>query len=105
MGKVNDQSLKIIFCRVMNRMNRRSVGEEGIVPYFSSFGGGAKAWYRDGGGMAREVVPRDLLAQMGDGELQCSQARKSPQPFCGEFLVPESVPMSLDGRNHHGQGS
>jgi hypothetical protein len=105
MGKVNDQSLKTIFCRVMNRMNRRSVGEEGIVPYFSSFGGGAKAWYRDGGGMAREVEQMDPLVQMGDGELQCSQARKSPQPFCGGFRDPESVPMSLDGRNHHGQES
>ena len=40
----------------MNQMNRRSVGEEGIAPCFSSFGGGAKAWCRDGGGMAREVV-------------------------------------------------
>lgn len=89
----------------MNQMNRRSVGEEGIAPCFSSSGGGAKAWCRDGGGMAREVVPRDLLAQMGDGELQCSQARKSLQPFCGEFLVLENVPMSLDGRNHHAQGS
>jgi len=105
MGKVNDQSLKTIFCRVMNRMNRRSVGEEGIVPYFSSFGGGAKAWYRDGGGKAREVEQMDPEGLLADGELQCSQARKSPQPFCGEFLVPESVPMSLDGRNHHAQGS
>ena len=89
----------------MNRMNRRSVGEEEIAPCFSSFGVGAKALYRDAGGTEREVEQRDPLAQMGDGELQCSQARKSLQPFCGEFLVLENVPMSLDGQNHHAQGS
>ena len=96
---------KTIFGRGMNRRNRQSVGGEGTAPCFSSFGVGAKAWCRDGGGMAREVVPRDLLAQMGDGELQCSQARKSLQLFCGEFPVLENVPMSLDGQNHHAQGS
>ena len=89
----------------MNQRNRWSVGEEGTAPCFSNFGAGAKAWYRDGGGTEREVEQRDPLVQMGDGELQCSQARKSPQPFCGEFRDPESVPMSLDGRNHHGQES
>ena len=86
-------------------MNRRSVGEEGIVPYFSSFGVGAKAWYRDGGGMAREVEPMDPVGLQDDGEPQCSQARKSLQPFFEEFPVPENVPMSLDGRNHHGPGN
>jgi hypothetical protein len=89
----------------MNRRNRQSVGGEGTAPCFSSFGAGAKAWYRDEGGTEREVEQRDPLVQMGDGELQCSQARKSLQPFCGEFPVLENVPMSLDGRNHHGQGS
>ena len=105
MGKVNDQSLKTIFCRVMNRMNRRSVGEEGIVPYFSSFGVGAKAWYRDGGGMARGVEQMDPEGLLVDGELQCLPARKSPQPFCGESRDPETVLMSLDGQNHHELGS
>ena len=89
----------------MNRMNRWSVGEEGTAPCFSNFGAGAKAWYRDGGGKEREVEQRDPLVQMGDGELQCLPARKSLQPFCGEFLVLENVPMSLDGQNHHAQGS
>ena len=89
----------------MNRMNRRSVGEEGIAPYFSSFGVGAKAWYRDEGGMAREVEQMDPDGLLADGELQCLPARKSLRPFCGGFHGPESVPMSLDGRNHHGQGS
>jgi len=55
----------------MNQMNRRSVGEEGIAPYFSNFGGGAKAWCLDGGGTEWEVEQRDPLARMGDGELQC----------------------------------
>jgi len=89
----------------MNRMNRRSVGEEGIAPCFSSFGVGAKAWYRDGGGMAPEVEPMDPVGLQDDGELQCSPARKSLQLFCGEFLVLENAPMSLDGQNHHGQES
>ena len=89
----------------MNQRNRWSVGEEGIAPCFSSSGAGAKAWYRDGGGMAREVEPKDLLARMGDGKLQCWQVLKSLQLFCGEFPVLETAPMSLDARNHHAQGS
>jgi hypothetical protein len=97
--------LETIFCHAANRKNPLSDGEGGIALCFSNYDANAKAWCHDGGGMAREVVPRDLLAQMGDGELQCSQARKSLQPFCGEFLVLENVPMSLDGQNHHAQGS
>jgi hypothetical protein len=78
----------------MNQMNRGSVGEEGIAPCFSSSGGGAKAWCRDGGGTEREVEQRDPVGLLDDGEPQCSQARKSLQPFCGEFRDPETVPMS-----------
>jgi hypothetical protein len=50
---------KTIFGRGMNRRNRQSVGGEGTAPCFSSFGVGAKAWYLAGGGMGREVEPRD----------------------------------------------
>jgi hypothetical protein len=96
---------KTIFCRVMNRRNRQSVGEEGIAPYFSSFGAGAKAWCPDEDGTGQGVEQRDPVGLLDDGELLCLPARKSPQPFGGGFRDPESVPMSLDGRNHHGQGS
>ena len=72
---------KTIFGRGMNRRNRQSVGGEGTAPCFSSFGVGAKAWCRDGGGMGREVELRDPLARKGDGELQCLQARRKPSTF------------------------
>ena len=96
---------KTIFGRGMNQRNRQSVGEEGIAPCFSSFGVVAKAWYRVGGDRAQGVEQRDPVGLLDDGEPQCSQARKSLQPFCGESRDPETVPMSLDGRNHHAQGS
>ena len=86
-------------------MITEGVGEEGIALYFSSFGGGAKAWCRDGGDTAQGVEPRDPVGLLDDGELQCWQVLKSLQLFCGEFPVLENVPMSLNGRNHHGQGS
>jgi hypothetical protein len=50
---------KTIFCRVTNRTNRLSDGEEGSAPCFSSFGAVAKAWCRDGVGKEREVEPKD----------------------------------------------
>ena len=78
---------------------------QGSAFCFGNFGGGAKAWCRDGGDKGQGVEPRDPSARMGDGELQCSQARKSPPLFGGEFPVLESVLMSLNGQNHHEQGS
>ena len=96
---------KTIFGHGMNQRNRQSVGGKGTAPCFSSFGGGAMAWYLDEGGMGREVELRDPLARMGDGERPCSLARKSPPLFGGEFPVLESVPRSLSGQNHHGQGN
>ena len=89
----------------MNQMNRRSVGEEGIAPCFSSFGVGAKAWYRDGDDRAQGVEQRDPVGLLDDGEPQCWQVLKSLQLFFGEFPVLENVPMSLNGQNHHEQGS
>ena len=64
-----------IFGRVMNRMNHRSVGEEGSAPCFSSFGVGAKAWCHDGDGKGREVEPKDPVGLPDDGELLCWPAR------------------------------
>ena len=96
---------KTIFGHGMNQRNRQSVGGEGTAPCFSSFGGGAKAWCRDGGGTEREVEPRGPLDRLVDEERRCSQARKSPQPFCGESRDPETVLMSLNGQNHHEQES
>ncbi len=96
---------KTIFGRGMNRRNRQSVGGEGTAPCFSSFGGGAKAWYLDEGGMGLEVELRDPLVQLGDGVQQCLQARRTPQLFCAGFRVQGNVPMSLNGRSHHGLGS
>ena len=96
---------KTIFGRGMNRRNRQIVGGEGTAPCFSSFGGGAKAWCRDEGGMGLEVELRDPLVRKGVGVPQCLPARKSPQPFCGGFRVQGNVPMSLNGQNHHEQGS
>jgi hypothetical protein len=93
---------KTIFYRVKNQKNRQSVGEEGTAPCFSSFGGGAKAWYRDEGGTEREVEPRGPLAQLADEGRRCSQARKILQPFCEGSHDLESVLMSLNGRSHHG---
>ena len=96
---------KTIFGHGMNQRNRQSVGGEGTAPCFSSFGGGAKAWYLDEGGMGREVELMDPLARMDDGELLCLPARRTPQLFCAGFRVQGNVPMSLNGRSHHGLGS
>ena len=85
---------KTIFGHGMNQRNRQSVGGKGTAPCFSSFGVGAMAWCRDGGGTEREVEQRDPVGLLDDGEPQCSQARKSLQPFCGESRDPETVPMS-----------
>ena len=63
------------FCRVMNRMNHRSDGEEGIVPCSSNSGAAAKAWCHDEDGKEREVEPRDPVALQGDEEPQCWLAR------------------------------
>ena len=96
---------KTIFGHGMNQRNRQSVGGKGTAPCFSSFGVGAMAWCRDGGGMGREVELRDPLVRKGDGVPQCLPARRTPQLFCAGFRVQGNVPMSLNGRSHHGLGS
>lgn len=64
-----------IFGRVMNRMNHRSDGGEGIVPCSSNSGAAAKAWCHDGDGKGREVEPMDPVGLPDDGELLCWPAR------------------------------
>ena len=64
-----------IFGRVMNRMNHRSDGGEGIVPCSSNSGAAAKAWCHDGDGKGREVEPKDPEALQRDEEPRCWLAR------------------------------
>ena len=56
-------------------MNRRSVGEEGIVPCFSSYDANAKAWYRDGAGKEQEAEPKGPADPQRDEVPQCWLAR------------------------------
>lgn len=72
---------------------------------FGNYGGGAKAWYRDGVDRVRGAGQRDPEDPLDGEKLQCWQVQQNPQPGAEGFRDLKTALRFGGGRSRREQES